>query len=97
MGREDAVAQVEPAVGYAYEEPAVLQHLPPPEVLARLPSLFAGQQPPAPEPAPRRTGFPIVDDFLDIARDAEAEVSRVLNTQPVAGVEISTPATPTQI
>jgi hypothetical protein len=51
MGRGDAIAPVESAIGYTIEERAM------PEV----------------EPAPRRTGFPIADAFLDIAREAEAE------------------------
>jgi hypothetical protein len=70
-------AQVQPAIGYTYtgptDDPAILHELPSSDVLARLPFLFAGQRPPEPEPVPRRTGFGIVDEFFDIAAEAEAE------------------------
>ena len=74
--------RVEPVNGYTYteptQEPDILNHLPAPEVLARLPFLFAGQRPPEPEPTPevkpeRRTGLALVDAFRGIAREAEAE------------------------
>ena len=71
-------AQVQPAIGYTFVEPtvepAIIHEPPSPDVLAKLPFLFAGQRPPEvePEPAPRRTGFPMVDAFLDVARETEA-------------------------
>ncbi len=84
--------RVEPVNGYVYTEPTddpdILHTLPAPEVLARLPFLFAGQRPadPEPTPEPKRTGLPLVDEFLSIAREAEVETKG-----PVPEVERDTP------
>ena len=98
------VAQVEPVNGYVYteptQEPATLHRLPAPEVLARLPFLFAGQRPPEPEPTPevepeRRTGLPLVDAFLGIVREAETESKGVDDTDTIPSDAAFSPDGPT--